>query len=628
MTLPGLVGLFLAWSVGVATVGLLWPRDWSRRDHLLLIGALGLGVGLGVTSVTFFAASLLSPRPVQIAVAFDILLISGVATQLWCRRQALAPRSPAPKESCSWLFAIVAALFIQAAMVTVVISLRAYDAEPFGSWDGWAIWNMHARFLFRGGSEWTQLLDRPQLAWTHLDYPLGVSASVARLWAFAGQDRPEMAGLVSLCFALATLGVLVAGVARLRAGLVAGAAGLLLVGTPFFATFAASQHADIPLGFFILATLVLLALTPPARGVIPLSLLAGLCAGLAAWTKNEGMLFVLVVSAGWMMVTIRREAPKSFGGFLGGLLIALAPVVFFKMALAPSNDIASTELAQRLPNLWDLTRHRVILASFWRDAGRFGEWSITPFLAMALGLVGTGWRRLKASEWMIALVIGAMLMGYYLIYLITPWDLAWHLDSSLVRLLLQLWPATLFWWALALTYTPSATRKKKAIARVPRGLAWGIFCVANVGVAGTVLFFLGRQPAADELAVSYRGAQRLSLATGPGWFPRESMGNEYWIWSQGESSLLLRHTGEETRTVNVHFGIRGLGERTVMARMEGRAVWKGAVSSQFEEVTIPGVALAPGQTSLLFTTDTPGIPESATANARALTFALYNLRLD
>jgi hypothetical protein len=41
-----------------------------------------------------------------------------------------------------------------------------------------------------------------------------------------------------------------------------------------------------------------------------------------------------------------------------------------------------------------------------------------------------------------------MLLGFGVIYVITPKDLAWHLDTSLWRLLLQLWPSALFVYCL------------------------------------------------------------------------------------------------------------------------------------------------------------------------------------
>jgi hypothetical protein len=41
---------------------------------------------------------------------------------------------------------------------------------------------------------------------------------------------------------------------------------------------------------------------------------------------------------------------------------------------------------------------------------------------------------------MMAAVAGLMLGSYYLAYVITPFDIAWHVSTSIDRLLVQLWP--------------------------------------------------------------------------------------------------------------------------------------------------------------------------------------------
>ena len=48
---------------------------------------------------------------------------------------------------------MLAFVFVQAAVVASVIAWRTYRAEPLGGWDGWAIWNLHARFMLRAGTE-------------------------------------------------------------------------------------------------------------------------------------------------------------------------------------------------------------------------------------------------------------------------------------------------------------------------------------------------------------------------------------------------------------------------------------------------------------------------------------------
>ena len=42
-----------------------------------------------------------------------------------------------------------------------------------------------------------------------------------------------------------------------------------------------------------------------------------------------------------------------------------------------------------------------------------------------------------------------VLAGYYAVYILTPMDLQWHLDSSLERLLMHFWPSALLLAGLA-----------------------------------------------------------------------------------------------------------------------------------------------------------------------------------
>src|SRR5688500_11777601 len=57
------LALLVAWLLGTLIVASLWPREPSLGHASSLILPLGLIVGLAATSVTFFAASLVSARP-------------------------------------------------------------------------------------------------------------------------------------------------------------------------------------------------------------------------------------------------------------------------------------------------------------------------------------------------------------------------------------------------------------------------------------------------------------------------------------------------------------------------------------------------------------------------------------
>lgn len=623
MTFAAVLALGSAWLMGVLLVSLLWPGPRRWRADLGFILPLGLGLGLGVTSAIFFAASLASSQPVRLSLILEFSIAAGLAWLVGRRSRLATGTGKAGTPGHSWLVAFGATALGQAALVAAVTSWRAYVAEPHGGWDGWAIWNMHARFIFRGGENWTRLLQQPPVAWTHADYPLLIPASVARGWAFVGQDGAFVSGLLSGSFGLATVGLLVAAVGRLRQPLVGIVGGLVLLGTPFFVTFASNEHADIPLGFFLLATVVLMALGQRQPEVRGFPVLAGLCAGLAAWTKNEGLLFALLAAGVFMAQAARRGARRASGAFILGLVVALVPVAIFKIFVAPHNDIVSAGIGGRLAQLVDGSRHRLILASLVRDVTRFGEWSVLPFFAMIPPLVVPGGKRLGRGEWWVAGLLALTGAGYYAVYLITPWDLAWHLDSSLVRLLLQLWPAAVFFWCLAI----SQDEEVSAARRRPRWfLPW--FGVANLGLGAVVLTVLARQPAPNQLAVARVSGGEVSLLTGDGWFGCERDRRAEWMWSKGESVLFVRSAAAQPVALTLRFRIRGLGARTVRAFVGAGVVWQGAVGEALVPTEIAGVVWPPGVTAVVFKTDAPGLPESGSPNARALTFALYDPRLE
>ena len=97
------------------------------------------------------------------------------------------------------------------------------------------------------------------------------------------------------------------------------------------------------------------------------------------------------------------------------------PVAYFKFFLAPANDVMAGDVFHRMAQLFDGNRHGIILAALSRDIARFGEWRVLPYLAMALPFFA--WksrRRFGPGEIVVPLVLVAMLVGYYAVYLLTP----------------------------------------------------------------------------------------------------------------------------------------------------------------------------------------------------------------
>jgi dolichyl-phosphate-mannose-protein mannosyltransferase len=486
MTLVLAAGVCLA--SGFALLALCqFPRR-SVGDDICLRVSLSVGYGLGIFSVVFYLSRFWPVRNLLVVdVAVLAVLITARAVQLRLRPGQPSGFQIRPLASIGnddlkndepwpdWFVRILTIAFGIALVVAVYSAIIRVRAFPHGDgWDAFTIWNLHARFLFLGGDHWRDGFT-PTVGGSHPDYPLLLPAAIAHFWTFLGSDDPHVPALIGVLFAFATVGVLFAALSTLRGRVQAMMGATALLTTPFFIEQGTVQYADIPLSFFFLATVVLLCLfdgESDARHGPGLLVLAGLAAGFAAWTKNEGLLFVCAIAAARLLILLR--APKEDSGTshmrlarmdTATLLFALAPglllVIFCKHSIAVPGDLFS-DPASALPRLLDPARYWAIFAGYAKGFFRFGHWLWIPgTVVLVVLMICLGWdlKRIRQSAFRTSvLALGLTLVGYFAVFLITPYDIHWHLRFSLLRLFLQVWPSAIFLFFLGMR-EPSASRK-------------------------------------------------------------------------------------------------------------------------------------------------------------------------
>ena len=436
-----IVPLFNAILIGCLWMVVLLQREpaGSARLRWLLILSFGVAAGCGVVSFLHFlllAAGLSTPASVLLSDAAMALL----PLILWMRGRTNLPSASRSDAQApfryNWLLAVALLAGLGFALAAHFDSL---GARPHGDWDAFSIWNVRARYLAGPADSWKTAVS-PGLM-SHPDYPLLISALVARCWTAGGAYDTLAPAAVATVFFLATPGVLtgaLATVASLSLGLLAG---LVLLATSPWLALSASQYSDIPLGTYMaggLAAAFIGARTEDGRGWMALG---GFLLSCAPWTKNEGMPFALFALLTFPLLSRRAGRPLWLGALPGLLVVAL-----FKLAVAPPGDLlAGQNPAQTLAKFGELSRYGQVFQALYHLMIDLGAGLTHPLLLLVLLSLVLRFRQRDAIPplyWASGILL-LQIAAYWAVYLATPHDLNWLLGTSLSRLFAQVWPAAL-----------------------------------------------------------------------------------------------------------------------------------------------------------------------------------------
>jgi hypothetical protein len=415
---------------------------------------------LGTFSSAVFLWEWVVGAPTPLSALILLIGITGVFIKVFL---ALKRRIPLLQVASvrHWIFHLLpAACMVIGLACSGIAVVRQARQEPNGEWDAFAVWNLHARFLYRGSEGAWKGIFVPG-TWTNGGYPLLLPGLVNGAWTLVGGERPIIPALLAIGFGALSIGIVWSGVSALARDERGWLSGLLLLATPSFLYLFPDQTADIPIALYMLATVALLQFAEAWREVRrPLLVLAGLSAGFTAWTKNEGLLFVVAVLGSHLLTLALlrhwRDLRTNLTMMGLGLVPILALVFSFKIFLAPGDQPVET-----IGYASSAGRYGEILEGFYDAAKGFGgawEGGVHPIVLAGLFLLlyARPLRNLRPMSLSLVLVIPVMLGGYFLVYLFSSGGSVHDfIGGSLGRLCLQLWPASVF--LLATFSLPTST---------------------------------------------------------------------------------------------------------------------------------------------------------------------------
>lgn len=424
--------LALAWWA----LGRWAPALGDPWERAVLAPAVALGTGsalyfwwrvLGLASTAFVA--------LLFAAALALALLPAT------------PGRPLPRPRPAGALAL--AVLAVAVAVAVVLCILRLLGQPVGEYDAVAIWNARALTIWRADEPLGPLFARLAGSHAHPDYPLLLPGGLAAAFALAGGDNAVTPQVVSVVLLLAAAGGIWMGLRRLGAGRWAPLAAAVFLLTPEVLFWGPAQCADL-----LVAYLLALAVTSLARRLgpepRPPAWLCGLCLALLPWAKNEGLLLAGALCGLWLLVAVATRHPvrRELAGLTLGAAPVLVTLVAFKVLWSPRPELPDF-LSGALQRAIEPSRWAVVAGAFWREwnpVPGHREWGLVWPLVLVAGLVGRlRGRRPGADLLFLRTALAGGVLLWFGVYLGTPADLGWHLETSLDRLLLQLLPLALIW---------------------------------------------------------------------------------------------------------------------------------------------------------------------------------------
>ncbi len=418
---------------------LLNPCHCPRLPWPIFAGGL---VGMGLSGLLTFTSLLLFN---QIIPAY-VIFINLMALALFFFLATRWSTTDNPLMSLRGIRWRDLAVLLALGLLTLPTVIHSFQ-YPYGEWDAWGCWNLKARFLFLGGTQWTGIFNAAM--WhANPSYPLLLPLINVWSWCFGGTTT-YLAPLANACLITFLMaGLLYFSLEELtKRSLWPLFATALLILPPSKVILTSSQYSDLIMGAFLLLAFAgfLFFKKTLNKGFLQISILA---LGLMSFTKNEG-LALSIISLVVLTLSILLDRPartyvlKNIRPILLTLTAAFLATVLFQLLYALNSHLLAKGLILSEEPA-SLERLKTVLTYFCQELVNrkwYGFWILT-----ALGILLGRSRALRNDLWIFPVILTSYLgltLGAY--WITTFIDIRWWLSVSLYRILFTLTPSVVFW---------------------------------------------------------------------------------------------------------------------------------------------------------------------------------------
>ncbi len=341
-------------------------------------------------------------------------------------------------------------------MIETIYAFFRALVKPMESYDAVAIYAIKAKALYLAGSIPGNFFTGTINLFAHPDYPLNIPLCETFIYLFLGSLNDQLVKIIFPLYFAGLLGLLYFVIRRFAGRTYALLFTFLLAAIPQFNAYATNGYLDLPLAYYCFASAVFLFIWFEDTSKAGLLFISAVMAGLAGWTKNEGLMYCIInisLIAIFFVTNRKKGLVKRYFIYLSSYIFTIFAISLPWLWIKVSAHLVNSEI--NLSNLtpwYILSQYRRVWPIIYEFQKQFlgpKKWNIIWMIFIFLLIVK--FKKIFSKDIRYAtLFIFFSFGGYVLIYMITSQDLAWHLSSTGSRFLIHFLPVVIYWMALLL----------------------------------------------------------------------------------------------------------------------------------------------------------------------------------
>ena len=448
--LKGLLSLFIPSAVAWTLIMVLdRQRVLTFFEKLSLAYMLGLGIVTWEMLILQLVGKSLSPMCLLTPLLCGSILF--LAIYRWRKRDLKAnSEGQDPQLRRSW--SRVDILLLTGILLELGFAFARSLLLPMEDFDAVGNWGLKAKAIFLANAVPMGFLGNRDYITVHPDYPLLLPLIESFVYSILGHLNDFAVKWIFPLSLTACVAALYASLQRMTLDRTACMAfAFVLVSIPHFVFNATTAYADIIIASYFGMGFFYLFLWIQQRNDLFLWLSA-LLTGMAGLTKNEGLalclvnLVVLALAAGTEKRFHHSDYWRRILIYTGIIIVVLIPWLVFRMTINTPNDLINRKNIESVFQWETFNRVKTIFYYYQSHLFNLKNWNLL-WLA-ALGLVLFRFRRIIQSDQRYILLAALMTFSIYTAaYFVTSYDVAWHLRTSVSRLMVHIVPLVVFGFA-------------------------------------------------------------------------------------------------------------------------------------------------------------------------------------